>query len=62
MSGTSTNDEAHVETPHQDHPANHDKVDPMANLKPYDDGGCVGVSEVSKDMLPPSWGGTSSTH
>ena len=35
-----------------------DHVENIANLKPYDDGGCVGISEVSKDMLPPSWGGT----
>jgi hypothetical protein len=61
---TSTHDEiieAHDATSHQDDhmEADHDKnAEHMVKPKPYDDGGCIGISEVSKDMLPPSWGGT----
>jgi hypothetical protein len=59
---TSTHDEvieAHDATSHQDVSieADHGNAENV-KLKPYDDGGCVGISEVSKDMLPPSWGGT----
>ncbi len=52
----------HMETSHQDDSMEAEHFEHMANLKPYDDGGCIGISKVSKEMLPPSWGGTSSTH
>ena len=41
--------------PDHDHDAHMEKI--ATSLK-YDDGGCIGISEVSKDMLPAEWGGT----
>ena len=60
--GLTTTEEAHhILT---DHPggfveAGHDHVEHMAstanNLKKYDDGGCISINELSKDLLPESW-------
>ena len=41
--------------PDHDHEVHMEKI---AAILKYDDGGCIGINEVSKDMLPAEWGGT----
>ncbi len=62
LRGRRLSDDDHGMSHQDDSITDHERVEHMDNLKPYDDGGCVGINEVHKDMLPSSWGGKSSTH
>lgn len=60
--GRRLNDDDHGMSHQDDSITDHERVEQMVNLKPYDDGGCVSINEMYKDILPSSWGGMSSTH